>query len=65
MEECQNCKIYEKAINDLLIELESLRRRRRDIFKTIRLLKKEVIRNMESEYAISQPDGYAGEVFGQ
>lgn len=51
MGECVYCAAYEEAIDLLCNELQKERRKRRDLFRTIRLLKKNIIQNLEVEHA--------------
>jgi hypothetical protein len=53
MGECVYCAAYEEAIDLLCNELQKERRKRRDLFRTIRLLKKNVIQNLEVEHALA------------
>lgn len=54
--ECKDCKNYEEIIDELVSEITKLRKGKRDLFVTIRLLKQSIRQSMESEF--NQADGF-------
>ena len=52
--ECQNCKTLEAVVDELTDEIARLRNRRRILFSTLRLLRQQVISQMEAEHAAEQ-----------
>jgi NMD protein affecting ribosome stability and mRNA decay len=58
---CPNCEIYDDALDLALAQVREERRKRRQLLQTIRLLRQEIVRNLENEQAVAlcQADGFA------
>lgn len=58
MEKCIYCEAMDESIDILCQKLQDERRKRRELYQTIRLLKQEIARNLEQEFVqqTSLPD---------
>jgi hypothetical protein len=61
--ECRTCKELTEVIDELSHELSKVQKSRRQILRTMRLLRMAVINEMEKEFqeSVSQADGFGEE----